>query len=596
MTAFYLVESQQIIVNSSGKQLKIRPQSYRIFSLLLDHKNNVVSRDHILKTVWGSTAVTDDSITQCIADIRRILGSEHRHLLQTLPKKGYRLFSGSGTNSHPVIAKSETIPEGIYSNGKDESIPYFDKTSDSGKPSPKEYPQTRTTPTRLNSPEHRRKIFLSLTSVLVFVIFLSSLLITFFQNSFISNINIAGTHSPTEGQRNLIPSIAVLPFQNLTGASEYQYLADGTTEDLITDLSTLNGLLVISRMSTSAYKNRAVNNQSIANELDVRYLLSGSVRRSGTRIRINVEISDALRHSQLWADRFDGEIDSIFDMHDKINQSVVKALALKLSLPEQQRLKMRPTDNLQAYNYYQLGRSYTFSNQRELGNEYLRKAIDLDPKFSSAYAALAYSRSVTVSFGQTEDKENELDSAFRLATKAVSLDNNSAEAHVVLAQTFLLRAQLQQAKKATERAMRSNPSFAPAFGMHAWTLTLLGEPDAALNYFSQAMRLQPTSNGVILSVLGATYYIAERYEEAVAVLEESIAANPNSITTRAFLAATYQRLGRSEDAVWEAEELLALNADFIIKNWRWIVVYADQNDPNFQRLITDLQSTGLTLE
>ena len=184
-----------------------------------------------------------------------------------------------------------------------------------------------------------------------------------------------------------------------------------------------SGLRVIARNSVFTYKNKKNDSfDSIAEQLGVRYIVSGSIRRNGSDIRINVELSDTESRSQLWAERFEGSVTRLFDLQDQISQSVVEALELNLTFVEKERLRQRPTESIEAYSLYQQGRSYTFSNQRNLGQEYLRKALAVDPTFANAYAALAFSHAISVSFGQANDVEEELDTAFKLATKAVSID------------------------------------------------------------------------------------------------------------------------------------------------------------------------------
>lgn len=549
MSHFYLIDSQQAVFNGGGKSLKIRPQSYEVFSILLDAQDTIVSKEHLLENVWESVTVTDGSVTQCIADIRRILGGQHRNLLQTIPKKGYRLSAGISDSGSPILIKV---------------------------PSPPSQPQPIET-------SKRTGIKLRTIAITVFILSPAALLFLYGQ--------VAVNKELPDG----LQSIAVLPFKNLSGLPTDDYLSEGTTEDLITDLSTLSGLRVTARNSVFVYKDKNIDPSIIAKKLNVRYILSGSIRRSGEKLRINVELTDNDVSKQLWADRFSGELSNLFDLQDRISQSVMDALELKLTVREKERLKIKATENLEAYSLYQQGRSHTFSNQRELGQEYLRKAINLDPAFSNAYAALAVSHAIAVSFGQSADMDEELDKAFRLATKAVSIDRHSAEAHVALAQTFLLRGMHEESIRSAKQAVESNPSYAPALIMHGWAHALSGEYDTALDSLSRAVVLQPASNGMVLTVQGSTYYFAGRYHEAETILEESISLNPNVLTSRIFLAATYQHLKKYDNAEWEALETMALNPQFTITQWRWAQIFKNKSTPEYQRLLQDLQAAGLPL-
>lgn len=402
-------------------------------------------------------------------------------------------------------------------------------------------------------------------------------------------IDTASVNTPTEQ----LHSIAVLPFKNLSPTADDEYLSDGMTEDLITDLSSLSDLLVIARNSVFVYKQKEISSNTIAEELGVRYVLGGSLRRADKKLRINVVLTDTTNNTEIWAERYDRQISDIFELQNEISQTIVKALAIKLTRPEEHLLAKQATNNLEAYDYYQRGRSYTFSNQNSLAQENLEMAIKLDPQFTEAYSALSFSHAITVTFGTTDNIEEEMDTLFRLATQAVSMDNNSPQALYSLAYAFLLRGQHKESVDTAQRAIDSTPNYASAHGIHGWALTLSGQYEKALESLNRAVKLQPKANGIILGVLGATYYLLDRFDEAASLLEASIETNPETLTSHAFLAATYLQLERPDDASWEAEELLLIDPDFKIKEWRWIEIFKDQHDPRFLRLINDLESAGL---
>lgn len=545
MSNFHLVDSQQAVFNDEGETLKIRPQSFQVFSILLELENEVVSKDHLLKQVWGNLSVTDDSVAQCIADIRRLLGPQHRELLLTIPKKGYRLSSGNSDSSTPVIVRA-TVP-----------------------------------PTQAQNWTNTRPIATAIAGFVFLVLCIGYA------------YRPIGVQVEPSDERH---SIAVLPFKNLSGIPSDDYLSDGTTEDLITDLSSLASLRVVSRNSSFAYQDLNEGNFSaFTEELDVHYILTGSVRRNGEKVRINVELTNYDNNTLLWTHRYDGDLSNLFNLQDRISESVVAALSIKLTLAEEERLATKVTDSLEAYSLYQRGRAYTFSNQRELGQEYLKKATRIDPAFANAYAALAVSHAISVSFGQSANKEDELDKAFRMATKAVSINKHSAEAYVALSQTFLLRGKHNEAIRSAKQAIDSNPSYAPALIIHGWAHALSGNYVKALDSLSKAVVLQPESNGMVLTVQGATYYFAGRFYEAAALLEESVALNPNVLTSRVFLTATYQQLDRIEDAEWEAQETLTLNPDFRIGIWQWAQVFKNKGRSEYRRLLRDLRKAGLKM-
>ena len=291
------------------------------------------------------------------------------------------------------------------------------------------------------------------------------------------------------------PSIAVLPFINLSGDPEQEYFADGVVEDIITELSRFRWLFVIARNSSFTYKGRAVDVKQVGRELGVRYLLEGSVRKSANRIRIAGQLIDAASGVHLWADRYEGALEDVFELQDQLAATVVAAIAPRLEQAEIDRARRKPTEGLDAYDLYLRGQENVYKLTREANGEALRlfyRAIERDPDFSLAYAAAASCFSRRKVFGWIVDQEHGAAEAQRLARRAVQLGKGDAtvlcHAGIALA---VVASELDDGAAYLEQALLINPNLALGWGVSGWAKVWLGEPDQAVERFSNALRLSP---------------------------------------------------------------------------------------------------------
>jgi TolB-like protein/class 3 adenylate cyclase/Tfp pilus assembly protein PilF len=354
-------------------------------------------------------------------------------------------------------------------------------------------------------------------------------------------------------------SIAVLPFQNLSGDAAQDYFTDGITEDMSQALGRFSDLTLIAREAVQQYKGKPLKPGELSRDLGVRYALQGSVRRDGDRVRVTATLSDAMTGVQLWSDRYDGEVKDVFSVQDEITQKVVGTLAIKLSDIERQRSLAKPPGNLQAYDYLQRGWEQYRLNTR-VGNREARRlfeqAIALDPNYASAYAALAMTRQTTVSAGWTEQTAEVLTDAERLARKALQLDSNIAQAHAVLANIYLNRRQYDLARAEDDQAIALNPNDAWSHGARGGVLVFAGEPEEALKSFEIAGQLNPAMDVVRQYPVGWAYYLVRRYDDAVRVMEVGVRQNPDDYFDLAALAASYAELGRVDEAAGAATATL----------------------------------------
>jgi TolB-like protein/class 3 adenylate cyclase len=368
------------------------------------------------------------------------------------------------------------------------------------------------------------------------------------------------------------PSIAVLPFQNMSGDVEQEYFADGMVEEIITALSRMRSLFVIARNSSFAYKGRSVDAKQVGRELGVRYLLEGSVRKFGNRVRITGQLIDAGTGSHLWAERFDGALEDIFDLQDQVTASVVGAIAPKLEQAEIERARRKPTENLDAYDYFLRGMAAFHQWSNEANNEALRlfyKAIELDPDFAAAYAMAARSYSQRKSGGWMTDRANEIAETARLGQRAgeIGRDDASALCSAGAALAFVV-GDLEGAAAHIEKALTLNPNLAWAWLSSALVKVWLGEVEVAIEHATNAMRLSPQDAQVFVMqfAIGLAHFFAGRYSEALTWAEMAKRAQPAHVPSNALAAASGALVGNRAVAEVAMARLRQLMPELCMSN------------------------------
>ena len=385
------------------------------------------------------------------------------------------------------------------------------------------------------------------------------------------------TKTPTETAQPLAlpdkPSIAVLPFQNMSGDPEQEYFADGMVEDIITALSRFKALFVIARNSSFTYKGRAVDVKQVGRELGVRYVLEGSVRKAANRVRITGQLVDTATGAHLWADRFDGGLGDIFDLQDQVTESVVGAIAPAVEKAEIERAKRKPTESLDAYALYLRGlaRFYQFAN-RQANDEALRlfnSAIELDPDFASAYGRAASCYVHAKGNGWISDTANEIAEVTRLAQRAVELGKDDAIALAAsgYALAYVVR-DLEVGAALIDRALVLNSNLAEAWYFGGWVKNWLGEPEAAIERFARAMRLSPLDPWVtgMRSGTAHAHFFLGRYDEAASWAAMALQDNPDFQPGLRIAAASNAMAGRPEQAHKAVARLRQLNPALRVSN------------------------------
>lgn len=353
------------------------------------------------------------------------------------------------------------------------------------------------------------------------------------------------------------PSLAVLPFRNIGDDPAQDYFADGLTDDLITDISKLSGLVVISRQSSFFYKNSDKKAEDIAAGLGVRHLLTGCVRKAAGRIRISAQLVDAQSGADLWAERYDREAGDIFAVQDDVVSRIVDALQVQLSGFERERLGYGGTHSLEAHDALLHGLSdyWHFSPDGcASARQRFMHALHIDPGYAVAHAWLARSHVLQYSMGWNTREAETLDPALAHARRAVELDDLLPLAHAMLGWVQLWRRQPESALAEGLRGCELNPNDADAHLFLSYTLSAAGQGEEALRHIEQGMRLNPHPSSPYLLALGQAYIALQDYDAAFAALRKGIAINPGFVANHAYLAVYCAMLGRMEEAAAEAEE------------------------------------------
>jgi len=320
------------------------------------------------------------------------------------------------------------------------------------------------------------------------------------------------------------PSIAVLPFNNMSNESEQEFFADGISEDIITELSKFRSFFVIARNSSFAFKKEPISIRDVGIKLGVRYVVEGSVRRAGNRVRITAQLIDAVDDKHIWAERYDRDLEDIFAVQDEVTRAIVTAIEPQLATTERQRARRKPTANLDAWECYQRGLWYMFGYANtDQALHYFQRAIELDPEFGSAYAGVAYTYAIQILLGLSENRDEDIKRGLGAAETAVSIDQNDPFAHFAKGRISIFNGEHEKAIASNKRAISLNPNYALAhFGL-GHGLWHAGRPAEAPLHLDEAIRLSP--HDPILWAILASKAIAlvmdERYEEGIAVSQES---------------------------------------------------------------------------
>jgi len=390
------------------------------------------------------------------------------------------------------------------------------------------------------------------------------------------------------------PSIAVLPFDNLSEESNQEYIADGLTENIIAALSNISEMLVIARNSTFVYKDKPVKIQQVSEELGVRYVLEGSVQKSGDNLRISAQLIDATTGYHLWAKRYDRNLKDLFVLQDEITLKIISALRVKLTEGEQARLNDKSTDNLDSFMKVQEGTPYFFRFNEESNikaRQMFEEALALDPENATACTMLAWTYLMEVRSGWSKSPGRSMEQTVELAQKALALNDTLDATHSLLGHIYLDKRQYEKAIAEAERAVALNPNGADAHAHLGKTLNYVGRRKEAIALLKKAIRINPIPPNWYLFMLGQSYSFTGQYGEAIVMYKTVLQRNPDDLSALIGLAAVYSASGREEKARAAAAEVLRIEPKFSLERSAEESMYKNQADT--ERMIDSLRRAGL---
>ncbi len=391
------------------------------------------------------------------------------------------------------------------------------------------------------------------------------------------------------------PSIAVLPFTNLSGDPQEEYFSDGITGDIITALYRSSDLFVIDRASTFSYKGKPIRVQQVSRELGVKYVLEGGVQKAAGQLRVTAQLVDATTGAELWAERYDRPLRDIFSLQDELVRRIATTMGLQLVLWDRTGFQwLRGTDNLEAYDYDLRGWEYFYMLTREgfpKAREMWQKAIELDAKYAEAYAGVGLAYLVEGRTFQTTDSSQAFDQAYRMAQKAIALNDAEPQAYMLLGVLDLMKRRYDQAISEAQRAVALAPNSSDGYFWLANILIYSGRPTEAVVAAEKGMRLNPRHPELCLSQVGLAYLLMGRFKEARSIFEEAFANSPNNPGGYMCKVLADAELGRNDDARAEAAEVLRLSPHYSLAKVQQ--VYPLKDPIMEERWLADLRKAGL---
>jgi len=567
-------ETGRLQLQRGDEEVKLEPKVMGVLVCFAQHAGKVVSRETLEDTVWAGTIVGYDAIAGSVIKLRKALGDDSRNPLyiETVSKKGYRLIAPV---SWGVQRDLDTI---------------------GGEEAEEVEPAEPRLPSSLRG--RNRSVSNQLISAIIglVVIFAGYQILDMKKQSPPQPASEQGEPTPTNNTvSDPVPSIVVLPFKNLSDDPQQDYFSDGITDDVTTDLSKVGALRVVARQSAYHYKNTTASLEDIANDLNVRYIVEGSVQKANEKIRINVQLIDANSGHHLWAERFDRDLVDVFAIQDEIAQHILDATFVTLSEQETARVKFHTTTNFEAYDLFLHGQEYSKNRTKEdydLTMDAYRRALELDPNYARVYGAMAVEltrgyRNQWTKLSFEEAREH----AMKLAKKAVALDQSTPQIYWALGFVHLFRKEFAEAEAATQQTITLSPNYADGYGLLAFIANWRGKAEEAERYISKAIELNPYHTFDYPWNLGLSYYLAGRYSEAIDPLLDALNRNETAAYPRMFLAASYVRLRQMDDAEWEMGQVIMQRPDTTASHLALTLPF--EHEAQLNAVLDDLKKAGL---
>lgn len=547
----WLVDPADNCIQHGGDIRKVEPKAMDVLVFLADNQGRVVSREEIEQAVWAGRVVTTDSLSAAINKLRKALDDDPRrpNLIETVSKRGYRLLPPVT----PMDGPAQNPGVGTFPMDSGETV------------------------------RRRRRAItggiagLSLIAVLVLGLWFTG-----------------PNDQPYPGLQPL-PSVVVLPFENLGKDSGQEYFSDGITDDLITELSKMESMRVIARQSAYHYKHQSdFTLADVRRDLNVGYVIQGSVQKSGSHIRINVQLTNVEKGQSVWARRFDTSPEKLFETQDRIARRVTEAVTSTLPHRTKFHDADRPT-NFAAYDNFLRGQRYNAQRSKEgnqLAMDAYRESIEMDPGFARAYGALAVTLTHAYRFQWTDLSVGEArERSLELARTAVKLNQNSPQICWAMGYVRIHRKEYHAAEEAALKAVELSPNYADGYGLLAYISNWRGKPRQSEKYIKKAIDLNPFHTFDYPWNLGFSYYLQGRYEEAITALGRALERNPSALYPRLFLAASLVKAGRIDDAQWEIDNIRVARPSTTIAHLQGVMPFEKRAD--LETLLSALRSAGL---
>lgn len=534
----------------NGIVIKLEPRVMELLQLLASRPGEVFTRIQLEEQVWPGMVVGYDALTKSIGKLREALGdtSKPSTYIQTIPKKGYRLIV-------PVTSGSTASPETLIQ---------------------------AVSPTKV-------KRFTTISLIFIATMIGISLITV--------NLHTEPALDLTEQQEiNSKSSLVVLPFKNLNADPQQDYFSQGITDDLITDLSSYSGIEVISSRVAFQYRGRDVDLKTLVNKLGVRYVVEGSIRRTRQQIRINVQMIDTQRGTNLWAEQYNRSLTSLFDIQDEVRSRIVSALSLKLSEAERKRKQKRYTNNYDAYDAFLRGQNSLIKRESAEDNlqarEHFERAIAIDPGFARAYSALAMVNADAYRHGWAINPNVTARISLQQAKHALELDPESRHASLAMGYVeFFVSGNHQQAAEMAERTLQLDPKNADANMLLATIYVHADEYDKAEAYVESSMRLNANHPSIYFGIGALTNLLQGNYQAARLLYDKSLRINPGRLFGKIYMTITLVRMNRLNEARWYVEEIKATSPDFDAGIWVYKQPY--KNRQINKQFLDDLRKAGL---
>jgi len=396
------------------------------------------------------------------------------------------------------------------------------------------------------------------------------------------------------------PSIAVLPFNNISGDPTQDYIADGISENIISDLSKISEMFVIASNSTFTYKGKPVKVQQVSEELGVRYVLEGSAQKIGNRVRITAQLIDATTGHHLWSEKYDRDMKDFFALQDEIAHKIIVELQVKLTEGEQARVSHKSTTNLEAWSYAVRGLKlfeHVSKENNAKAMELFERAVELDPGYVWAWVRLAWTKIVACSPGWSQSPSESFKKAVEISQKVLVLDESDSDVRALLGLVYRLQKRYEQAITEGEKSLELGPTNAQAHVLLAVSMNTVGRFDEAIELVKKAMRFHPYYPAYYLQWIGGAYRMTGRYENALIVYKQLLGRSRKgefpSLTTHLFLADVYAELGREEEARTHTAEVLRIRPKFSLEEVSKIRTYRYKDPAHLERRLNALRKAGL---